>query len=377
MSLLLDALKRAEQEKQSRGPKPAGAASSPASARLELQPTSQPSAAASARPETAASPSRPAYPAAPARRAVMWAAVGVLVVAVIAGAGYVWYSVNALVAKPQPGALRAPPPQPIKPAASAPPAQSPSAGVFAGAGNAPSAAEANRANTASALEPTAPAAPEKPAARASRIQPSLAPSTELRRAKPQEVPVVPVDVAAGYAALRGGDLGVARRHYVAAIAADGANVDALVGLATVEARSGNRAAAVGLYRSALEVDPRNATALAGLAALAETPGSEALEARLAGEIARDPRSAALHFTLGNAHASAGRWLQAQAAYFEAHRLDPANADILHNLAVSLDHAGQPRLAAGFYRQALAAAREGAQFDRAAVARRLTEIDPGR
>ena len=83
----------------------------------------------------------------------------------------------------------------------------------------------------------------------------------------------------------------------------------------------------------------------------------------------------MHFTLGNLYASQRHWQQAQAAYYEAHRLDPGSGDIAYNLAVSLDHLGQSRVAAGFYRRALEAARgRAAQFDPAAAARRIAEID---
>ena len=117
-----------------------------------------------------------------------------------------------------------------------------------------------------------------------------------------------------------------------------------------------------------------ATALAGLAALADFSRPEALEAQLRGELARNPDSAALRFTLGNLFSAQARWHEAQGEYYEAHRLDPGNADVLYNLAVALDNLGQARVAAGFYRRALEAAREqGAQFDPAPVARRLAEI----
>ena len=59
------------------------------------------------------------------------------------------------------------------------------------------------------------------------------------------------------------------------------------------------------------------------------------------------------------------------------RITPAagSGDIAYNLAVSLDHLGQSRVAAGFYRRALEAARgRTAQFDPAAAARRIAEID---
>ena len=186
---------------------------------------------------------------------------------------------------------------------------------------------------------------------------------------------VPAEVSAGYAALRQGDLTSARRGYEAALASDPTNVDAHLGIATIAARSANRSLAADHYRRALDLDPRNATALAGLASLAEHSRPDALEEQLRANLAVHPDSAALQLTLGNLHAAQGRWSEAQSAYFEAHRLDPGSAEIAHNLAVSLDHLGQRRLAATFYRRAIDAARgRVAPFDPAAVSRRIAELD---
>jgi uncharacterized protein HemY len=128
------------------------------------------------------------------------------------------------------------------------------------------------------------------------------------------------------------------------------------------------------YRKVLDIDPRNGTALAGLASLADYAQPEGLESVLRANITADPKSPQLQYTLGNLYASQSRWNEAQAAYFEAHRLDPANADILYNLAVSLDHLRQPRVAADYYRRALdAAGGAPTQFDPGPVARRLAEI----
>ena len=196
----------------------------------------------------------------------------------------------------------------------------------------------------------------------------------LKLAPSQDKPRVPNDVAAGYDALRAGDLPTARRSYALALTADAASIDAQLGMATVEARLGNRAAAASHYRRALDVDPRNATALAGLASLADYSRPEGLESQLRSDVARYPQSAALRFTLGNLYASQSRWQDAQAEYFEAYRAEPASADIAYNLAVALDHLGQSRLAADFYRRALEAARgQATQFDPAPVARRLAEL----
>ena len=67
----------------------------------------------------------------------------------------------------------------------------------------------------------------------------------------------------------------------------------------------------------------------------------------------------LHFTLGNQLAQQGRWAEAQQEYFKAFAAEPDNADFAYNLAVSLDHLRQPRLALEYYRRALALA-EGAR-----------------
>jgi Tfp pilus assembly protein PilF len=197
---------------------------------------------------------------------------------------------------------------------------------------------------------------------------SLAPSAEKPR--------VPAEVAAGYAQLRDGDYGAAKRSYAAALAADPANLDAQLGAATLEARSGNRMLAASHYRRALELDPRNTTAIAGLASIADYTQPEGLESQLRAELSRSPQSPQLHFTLGNLYASQARWNEAQLEFFDAYRLDPANADVIYNLAVSLDHIGQSRLAAEHYRRALDAARgQASQFDPAAVSRRLADLKP--
>jgi Tfp pilus assembly protein PilF len=196
----------------------------------------------------------------------------------------------------------------------------------------------------------------------------------LRLSQSSDPPRVPTEVAAGYDALRSGNLAAARRGYNAALTSDPSNLDALLGLATVEARSGNLTVAASLYRKVLDLDPRNATALAGLASLTDFARPEAIESQLRGDAARYPQSSALRFTLGNLYASQSRWSEAQIEYFEAHRLDPASADIVFNLAVSLDHLGQPRVAAEYYRRALAASRtQATQFDPAPVERRIAEL----
>lgn len=396
MSLLLDALKRAEQEKQAKlghPPPPERARAAPASATgtpaLELQPIGSGAAAAAAHsPASARSDAdsaqalfkaKAAAAAAsdpPRKSGALWAVVGAIVV-VVAGIGaYVWYSVQSLtpktVARVRPSAAPVAPLPPIEAAAGARSTE-PATRTLPPLPAAPAVAVVT---PQPAVE--APAAPRRSASE-ELVMNLLRDAEPARRAplrltQAQETPRVPTEVAAGYESLRSGDMQAARRSYAAAIAADGANADAHLGLATVEARSGNRAAASQHYRRVLEIDPRNATALAGLASIADFSQPQQLEAQLRADASRHPASPALRFALGNLYASQARWHEAQAEFFEAHRLQPASADILFNLAVSLDHLGQSRVAAEYYRRALAAAAgQAAQFDPGAAERRLAEL----
>ncbi|HET6264216.1 MAG TPA: tetratricopeptide repeat protein [Usitatibacter sp.] len=404
MSLLLDALKRAEQEKAARRqegrdapaavPAPMLREAAPArpAASLELQPLSSGPQAANAataaaqkgdaRAAQAAFQGKPANNGEGRGRGMIWATLGAVGVVAIAAAAYVWYSVSALTPRASVQSAPRPTGTPMPPAGGAPPAATPAAEAqLAAALSAPPVTR--DAPPAPAPLAAAPAAPAKraPAPREDAISNLLRDAAPGSAAEPLRLDRtaetqrrIPAEISAGYDALRQGNLATARRNYEAALATNPSNLDALLGLATIEARSGNRAAAALNYRRALDVDPRNATAAAGLATLADSARPDAVEAHLRSVLAQQPESAALHFTLGNALVAQSRWNEAQSEYFEAHRLDPGSPEIMHNLAVSLDRLGQPRVAAGFYRRALDAVDgRAAPFDARAVQRRLEEL----
>jgi len=390
VSLLLDALKRAEQEKLSRqggtdaAPQAAGAAPAPGSpSALELQPLGDGRAAA-ARPgqtRTDAEAANTVFQAkagnAPASRpGIIWA-ISIAIAVVVVGAGiYVWYMMESLKPRAAPVA-RSPRPLPMTLPTTAP--SSPPILDAPATASAPPAAAATTTPAQATTAPTPSAAPAAPPRdviasllQQGRLPAAARPDLTLERSS-RPTTIAPA-VAEGYRQLLAGDLAAARRSYSNAFAADAASIDAQLGLATVEARLGNRAEAAALYRRVLDLDPRNGTALAGLASLAGDARPEAMQESLQSALTHAPDNPALHFALGNAFAEQSRWPEAQLEYYEAHRLDPGDADISYNLAVSLDHLGQSRAAAGLYARALASARlRGAQFDPASVARRLAEL----
>ncbi|HTZ00307.1 MAG TPA: tetratricopeptide repeat protein [Rhodocyclaceae bacterium] len=184
------------------------------------------------------------------------------------------------------------------------------------------------------------------------------------------------DLERGFEAYSRGDLTSAEAGYNQALKADPRNADALHGLAAVALRQGRPQEAEGYYQRAVEADPKDAVAQAGLAGLRGQGDPVAEESRLQTLIAGQPDQPHLQFALGNVYAAQKRWPEAQQAYFKAFSGDPENPDYLFNLAVSLDQLHQGKLAAQYYNQALAAASQRpAGFDKTQAATRLRELQP--
>ena len=180
-------------------------------------------------------------------------------------------------------------------------------------------------------------------------------------------------LTAAYQAYQKGDLGTAWQRYREALLKDAKNRDALLGMAAIAQQQGQDDAAIQYYKHVLALDPRDPVAQAGMSAFS-TSDTAGKESRLKLSVAQTPQSASLHFALGNLYTEQSRWGDAQQSYFNAFRLEPANAQFAFNLATSLDHLGQAKLAAQYYGRALQIDTSGnAGFDRVQTQQRLNQL----
>ncbi|HLO63262.1 MAG TPA: tetratricopeptide repeat protein [Azonexus sp.] len=408
MSLLMDALKRAETAKQEAARAQFGIPpAAPAEPTLSLEPLNSPAMGAAASPlpdlakhieavdvDLASTPlpqasttngqplahtppaSPPAeqthrdsvrnafaakQPAVPAQisRKPLWLAIATLGIAAIGIGSYVWYQLNAMnrgtLVRNAP--LIPPPPasQPVPPAAPIP-AQ-------------PPVANSTPPDETVLFSPRREPPPARPA-----VSDTDAPSPiRLTRTRPEVDP----GLSHGQASLQRGEIEPARRDFEQVVQRDPNNTDALLALAAIAQRQGRPADAEALRQRALVANPSDpaaqAAALSGSAAEADP---QSAESRLKSLLSAQPESAPLNFALGNLYARQNRWSEAQQAYFNAVAAEGDNPDYLFNLAVSLDHLRQPRLAGQHYRMALeAAARRPAAFDRTKVEQRVGELMP--
>lgn len=240
-------------------------------------------------------------------------------------------------------------------------------------------AESKPAATVSAPRVEVPAA--RPAAPRPRVQPPAArpaparPPVRAAVARTRPVARIHPLVSSGYAAYQAGDMDRARRDYEAALRAEPENRDALLGLAAVETRVQRFPVAEALYRRVLDADPRDPHAQAGLLGLrAAEIDPVGAESRLKGLIANDSAKSVLYFSLGNQFAQQERWPEAQLAYAKAAGMDPDNPDFAYNHAVSLEHVRQPLVALQQYRRALVLSlQRTASFDPGAAQLRVEAL----
>ncbi len=359
MSLLLDAMKKSGLGNQSTG------------LTLEEHPNqaaAQTNAAASSPAESSRAASQNLFTAKkkapPRRRWNLGLVPTTLLICSILGAAYGYYLWTELNPPVQRMAVRPPPPPPPIQVITPPPP------LVAAIAPQPIPQPAP-APQAAAPVPTAVAAVVPPKPR-SRTTPSPS-APRLAIQSQTQVDTVTPALQEAWQAYQRGDFATASAGYRNVLAQDIRNRDALLGMGAIAQQTGKDQEAQQFYRQVLLLDPRDPAALAAMTFYA-TPNTEDAEIRLRQMLANQPRSAALHYALGNVYMDQSRWAEAQQAYFTALALEPGNPQFSFNLAVSLDHLGQSKPAADYYRQTLQldpAGRSG--FDAAQTQRRLTEL----
>ncbi len=180
-------------------------------------------------------------------------------------------------------------------------------------------------------------------------------------------------LSGAWAAFQAADYPQAEALYREVLAADAGNVDALLGLGALAARGGRSDEAREMYQAVLLAEPRNAAANSALSTLPALGTRQLDESALKVLLREQPGAANLHFALGLQYVAQSRWPDAQSAFFEAVRHEPANADYAYNLAVSLDRLGQAGPAVAYYQRALDLATANALFSPDAVRERLARL----
>ena len=296
----------------------------------------------------------------------IWIGLGIVLALTVAIGGYFWLQLESInnaasLAK----AIRTPPPPPQEPAV---------ATITEKQAMQPPAGDAPPPDSR-----TLPLFPPEPLARRDPISATTIEPVEpvrLTRSAPETDP----GLILGQAHLLRNEIELARKSFEQALNRDPNNTDALLSLAAIAQHQHRPSDAGRLYQQAWVANPGDPAVQAALLSNGTTSDNDAqgTESRLKMLLDKQPQSAALNFALGNLLARQNRWPEAQEAYFNAVAADADNPDYLFNLAVSLDHIRQPIAAAQHYRLALEmATRRPAGFNFEQARRRLADLSPDR
>ncbi|MDH3342967.1 MAG: tetratricopeptide repeat protein, partial [Gammaproteobacteria bacterium] len=148
------------------------------------------------------------------------------------------------------------------------------------------------------------------------------------------------------------DYSVASRDYEKVLRQEPKNRDALLGVAAIAVKNSNYKKASASYELLLKLNPRDQLAMSAMVNINKLTSSVQDESQLKFMLQQQPSATHLNFALGNYYAKKSQWPEAQSEYFKAWQGDSQNADYTYNLAVSLDQIGKPKQALRFYKDSL-------------------------
>ncbi|MFA9421128.1 MAG: tetratricopeptide repeat protein, partial [Gammaproteobacteria bacterium] len=173
-----------------------------------------------------------------------------------------------------------------------------------------------------------------------------------------------------YAAYQRGNDDLAMLKYNQVLDIDPGSRNALLARAAISIQNGNIETAIQDYQTLLVSNPKDSLAMSSMTAVANY-SPEQSESLLKLLIRDEPDSPYLNFALGNVYVAQNRWSEAQGQYFTAFQNNPGDPNYAYNLAVSLEHINQPRVAISYYQRALDNFNNGlATFNRDVVDQRL-------
>lgn len=170
------------------------------------------------------------------------------------------------------------------------------------------------------------------------------------------------------------DYPTAKRDYEKVLNQEPKNRDALLGVAAVAVKNADYKKAGASYQLLLKLDPRDQIAKAAITNLNELTSNYQDESQLKFMLQQQPSATHLNFALGNYYARKLQWPEAQAEYFKAWQGDASNADYAYNLAVSLDQLGKAKQALQFYKESLLLSHnKNISFSKVQVEKRIQQI----
>lgn len=230
----------------------------------------------------------------------------------------------------------------------------------------------------SQVQPKPPALPPANTAVAGSKEPTLLPGEPepalMRISQSKHIDKRGQVLNEAYAAFQSGDMDKARKLYEKVGKSFPDNRDVLLGLGAIAMKEGDINKVYEIYSRLYKLNPRDPIARAVLVNLDSNTDPVRRESTLKLMLNDHPNDAFLNFSLGNLYAAQSRWSEAQQAFFNAYRNDSVNPEYALNLAISLDHLGQSKVALNYYTTALKLA-DGQKtgFDKAAVRTRIKTL----